>query len=104
MRLTTHPERMCAFERYLKEQGWLHGKCKPHSPWQNGIIERSHRTDNEELFHCFRFGSSEERKYQLKLWEQEYNFARPHQSLGGRTPADYFKELFPIHAGIKLIT
>jgi transposase InsO family protein len=97
MRFTQHPERQSAFEKYLREQGFLHGKSKPHSPWQNGIIERSHRTDNEELFHRYNFSSSEERKYYLKLWEYEYNYNRPHQSLGMKTPMQIFREYYPLH-------
>ena len=52
--------------------------------WQNGCIERSNRTDKEELFNRFRFCSSEERKCCLKLWEYGYNYKRPHQ---GHSPA-----------------
>jgi len=100
MRFTAHPERLSVFERYLKEQGFKHGECQPHSPWQNGIIERSHRTDNEELFHRVDFKSSEERKFLLKLWEYEYNYQRPHQSLGMKTPMQVFSENYPLQAVI----
>jgi len=68
--------------------GLIHGRSAPHSPWQNGIIERSHRTDNEELFDRERFADAEERRYRLRLWEYEYNTRRPHQALGGRTPQE----------------
>jgi transposase InsO family protein len=104
MRFSAHPERMSAFEKYLKEQGFLHGKCKPHSPWQNGIIERSHRTDNEEFFRLIEFKSSEERKYLLKLWEYEYNFNRRHQGISGKTPMQMYAEYYSIHAFSRSIT
>jgi len=104
MRFTAHPERLSAFERHLIQNGFLHGKCKPHSPWQNGIVERSHRTDNEEFFHLFRFNSSEERKMRLRLWEMEYNYNRPHQGLGGVTPMKKFKELWTFDPRIRAIT
>lgn len=104
MRFTPYPERECSFEKYLREQGFLHGKSAPHSPWQNGIIERSHRTDNEELFHIYLFTSSEERKYYLKLWEYEYNNIRLHQSLGMKTPMQKYVEDYQLHAGSRNIT
>lgn len=104
MRYTAHPEYLSAFESFLKTQGFLHGKCKKHSPWQNGIIERSHRTDNENLFQQFIFTSAEERRYMLKLWEYEYNYLRPHQGLSGRTPMDVYLTDYPLHAGSRNIT
>ena len=53
MRFAYRSERITAFQRTILELDLLHGTCKPHSPWQNGIIERSHPTDNAELFHGF---------------------------------------------------
>ncbi len=33
----------------LKKNNIKHKRTSPYSPWQNGIVERSHRIDNE----CF---------------------------------------------------
>ena len=98
MRFSAHPERRSAFEQTVAALDLLHGRSRPGCPWQNGIIERSHRTDNEELFHCQRFTNSEERRYQLCLWEQEYNYRRPHQALGGLTPREVFVRDYPYDA------
>ena len=103
MRNVRFPDRRCAFELYLKKQGFLHGLCRIHSPWQNGIIERSHRTDNEELFDRMQFETSEDRKYQLKLWEYEYNYLRPHQSLNMQTPMQVYRKRYQFHAGSRSI-
>jgi transposase InsO family protein len=92
------------FERVLRATGRIHTTIQPGKPWQNGFIERSNRTDNEALFQRVRFRDSEERKYQLKLWEYEYNFHRPHQGLDDAVPAQKFKELFPIQAWTMGIT
>ena len=35
------------FEEYLEKLGIKHERIRPYSPWQNGIVERSHRIDNE---------------------------------------------------------
>lgn len=104
MRFSAHPERKSAFERLVGEMGLIHGKCKPGCPWQNGIVERSHRTDNEELFHVMRFTDSEMRRYQLKLWDFEYNTRRPHQSLGGRTPMQIYVSEYRSHAFSRMLT
>jgi transposase InsO family protein len=104
MKLSAHPERRTAFDQRAAALGLIHGTCAPHSPWQNGIVERSHRTDNEELFHRLQFANSEERRYLLRLWEQEYNCRRPHQGLGGRTPLEVYRELYPVHAATRMLT
>jgi len=102
MRYTAHPDRQTFFQKVLTNLGLLHGMSQKGSPWQNGIVERSHRTDNEELFHCRHFASSEERRYYLWLWEKHYNTSRPHQGLGGKTPQQVYKHDYPIHANCML--
>ena len=90
--------RRTALDKLLDAWGFIHALIPRGKPWRNGIVERVHRTDNENLFHAIRFSSSEERRYQLWLWERHYNFNRPHQSLGGKTPVEKFCEMFPLHA------
>jgi transposase InsO family protein len=104
MKFSAHPERKSAFEKLVAQLQLIHGKCEPGSPWQNGIVERSHRTDNEELFCTMRFTDSETRKYQLKLWEFEYNTRRPHQALGGRTPMEIYITNYRLHSTTRCIT
>lgn len=80
--------------------GWemIHALIPKGQPWKNGLVERSHRTDNENLFDTMEFSNSEERRYYFWLWERWYNFDRPHQGLDGKTPVEKFRELFPLHA------
>lgn len=96
--------RKTAFEKLMDAWGFIHALIPRGKPWKNGIVERAHRTDNENLFKAMRFKSSEERKYHLWLWERHYNFNRPHQGIGGTTPAARFAELFPIHAASRMLT
>jgi len=103
MRFSAHPERKSAFEQLASKLGLTHGKCKPGAPWQNGIVERSHRTDNEELFRVMRFKDREMRRYQLKLWDFEYNTRRPHQSLGGLTPMKVYLSEYRHHATSRML-
>ena len=104
MKLSAHPERKSAFESQVFEFDLLHGTITPGCPWQNGIIERSNRTDNEELFHREQFSSSEERKYRLKLWEFEYNNRRPHQALGYKTPTEVYLSEYRTHAYSRMLS
>lgn len=103
MRYTAHPERRTAFQRLVAARALLHGTSAPRSPWQNGIIERSHRTDNEELFHVLRFTDPEERRYQLRLYEMYYNTQRPHQGLDGQTPLAVFQQDYPAEASLRML-
>ncbi|GAB4187163.1 MAG: hypothetical protein Fur005_49090 [Roseiflexaceae bacterium] len=95
---TPHPERRTAFERMIQALGLRHWRIKPRSPWQNGIIERSNRTDNDECFHRQTFSCSERRRYQHRLWEMFHNAERPHQSLQGVSPQTVFQHEYPLHA------
>lgn len=103
MRYTTHPERQTAFQKCLTALGMMHGTCKSRSPWQNGIVERSHRTDNEELFNIMHFTDSEERRYQLRLFEMYYSKERPHQGLGGLTPFQVYLRDYHLHATTRML-
>jgi transposase InsO family protein len=103
MTYSAHPQRRTTFERTVAELKLIHGRTRRASPWQNGIIERSHRTDNEELFHRERFADSEERKYRLALWEAEYNNRRPHQGLGGAIPMDVYLSEYRYHAVSRML-
>jgi transposase InsO family protein len=103
MRYTAHPERQTAFTQEVERAGRIHALLPKASPWRNGMIERSNRTDNDECFHQLRFTSSEERRYQHRLWEMSYNCQRPHQGLGNKTPLQVYKEQYPLHARSRML-
>ncbi|HEX2971820.1 MAG TPA: integrase core domain-containing protein [Tepidisphaeraceae bacterium] len=104
MKRSAHPERQSAFEQRARQLGLLHGTSQPGCPWQNGIVERSHRTDNEELFQREQFSDSEQRRYRLRLWEDAYNHRRPHQALHGQTPQQVFLAEYPLYAVSRMLT
>ncbi len=58
MAYTAHPERKTTFDRSLERLGLRHWRIARRSPWQNGFIERSNRTDNDECFSLQQFSSS----------------------------------------------
>ena len=99
MAYTAHPERKTTFERTVERLGLRHWRIAKRAPWQNGFIERSNRTDNDECFHRHTFATSEERQYVHRLWEMHYNTLRPHQGVAGQSPITIFQRDYPLHAG-----
>src|SRR5260221_7323411 len=69
--------------------------CDPHSPQQNGFVERSHRTYQEECLAVQRPHSLEQVREVTAQFKQHYNFERPHQGLscGNRRPRSAFPNL-----------
>jgi transposase InsO family protein len=103
MKYTAHPQRKTAFTKAVEASGRIHALIPKASPWRNGIIERSNRTDKEECLERQRFQSSEERRYYFKLWEAQYNYERPHQGIGNQTPVEYYRRHYPLHAATRML-
>jgi len=101
MKYTAHPDRKTAFTTTVEASGRTHALIAKAKPWRNGFIERSNRTDKENLFSRLRFIDEEDRRYQLKLWEMEYNYRRPHQGIGNKTPFDIIRKQHPIWCNIR---
>lgn len=101
MKYTAHKDRKTAFTKKAEKLGIIHALVPKGKPWRNGYIERSNRTDNEEFFRKIRFKSSEERQMLFRLYEQDYNCNRPHQSLAMKTPVETFVKEYNIHAHLR---
>ena len=102
MAYSAHPDRKTAFEQQVRVLGLRHFRIALRSPWQNGFIERSNRTDNEECFRVVPFGSSEERLYQHRLFEMYENTIHRHQGLGGQSPVTVFAREYRLEAACVL--
>src|SRR5438094_586685 len=63
-----------------------HVLIKPHCPWQNGKVERYHRTLQTEWAYRQVFTSNADRADALAPWLEDYNTQRRHSALGGRPP------------------
>ena len=61
------------FEKLLEELGIKHKLIKPHTPKQNGKVERSHRKDQERFYYNKVFYSLEDLRNRGKDWMKEYN-------------------------------
>lgn len=77
--------RLHAFDLECRKSNIEHYLIDPGKPAQNGIVERSHRTDQEQFYNEITFNSFEELKYKLKLWNMHYNNLE-HCGLNGLTP------------------
>ena len=62
----------------------------PHTPQQNGLIERLIRTLKEQCVHRHRFETLHHASRVISDWIDFYNRRRPHQALGMKTPAEAF--------------
>lgn len=81
------------FGSYLRNHSIKHTVCRPHHPQTNGKMERFWRTLRQEFFDKAKLNSFDELCVQLQLYVKYYNFQRPHQGIGGMTPADRFFEI-----------
>jgi putative transposase len=62
----------------------------PHTPEQNGMVERVIRTFKEQCAHRHRFETLQHASRVIGDWINFYNHRRPHQALGMKTPAATF--------------
>lgn len=81
-----------AFERMLMELGVKHRYTRPYRPQTNGKVERFWKTLKEDLIEETTFESLDEFKDELLQYMVYYNHERPHQALGGITPAEFAKK------------
>jgi transposase InsO family protein len=81
------------FDRICTDNGIRHLLTAPYSPTTTGKVERLHKTMRAEFFtpRDGMFATVEELQAALDGWVSEYNTARPHQSCGGRPPAERFR-------------
>lgn len=83
---------MSSFEALLARYGIKHTMSKPHNPGCNGKIESVHRNIQRELLWRKFMNNWKEASLEISTYINYYNHERPHQGIGGLTPADrYFK-------------
>jgi transposase InsO family protein len=65
----------------------------PGKPMQNGFIESFNGRMRDELLNETLFLDLDQARELISTWAADYNTARPHSSLGYKTPAAYAKQL-----------
>ncbi len=60
---------------------------EPGSPWENPFVESFHSRVRDELLDVEEFSCLAEARVVIGDWREDYNWRRPHSSLGMRAPA-----------------
>ena len=83
-----------SFGEYLRGLGISLQHTWIHTPDQNGVVERSHRTDEEEFYQETEIDYTDlgEINTKLKIWLEYYNTKRLHFALNFDTPEEYLEK------------
>lgn len=63
---------LSALDKYLQAEHIGHKLIKPATPWHNGRVERSHRTDDKFFYSRLHFYSLDDLRAQGKVWLRKY--------------------------------
>ena len=80
------------FHWHVEDKGIRHAYIKRGTPQLNGKVERSHRSDQEELYQLLSHKNDVDLGAKLDEWENFYNFNRPHGAFNGKTPYEALRE------------
>jgi putative transposase len=78
---------------WMKDHGIEWHYIAPGKPMQNGYIESFNGRMRDELLNETLFLDLDQARRTIAAWVEDYNTARPHSSLGYRTPALYAEDL-----------
>lgn len=78
---------------WAREQGISIRYIQPGRPMQNGYIERFNRLYREAVLDAYLFFDLHQVKQLTQEWMEEYNYRRPHESLGNLTPYEWKMKL-----------
>jgi len=78
-------------EQHLQEGGIEHQLIRPATPWHNGRVERSHRTDDKFFYNILSCYNLEDLRNQGKIWLRKYQnmYQRKYKYL---SPMEVWKE------------
>ncbi len=79
------------FTRTVYRYGIKQEFIRPHTPQQNGMVERLIRSVKEQCLWLHNFASLEDTRQALAAWFEYYNEERPHQALKMKTPRQVYR-------------
>ena len=79
------------FEQALSNAGITHKLIPPRTPWHNGKVERSHRSDQRYFYDWEKFSSIEELNQKL-LKHLSWSNHKLMRTLGNKSPIQILKE------------
>ncbi len=85
------PRQLHAFDKFCAQHGIVHYLIDPGKPAQNGMVERSHRTDQEQFYEQNIFKDLKDLKRKIRVWNIKYNNIM-HCGLSGKTPNKFLVE------------
>jgi putative transposase len=90
-------EFMAIFEKACEKYGIRLYVLPPHSPKLNGVVERMNRTSREEIYDLALHATTTIPEHNQLLKDQDYiyNYIRPHEALGMKTPREYHESTKP---------
>lgn len=87
-----------AFEQTCQDKGLTLFVLPPKRPELNGHVERAQGSWRYEFYACFDLPSRLDRLQPLvDAFAHRFNHHRPHQALGGQTPAEYLAKISRAH-------
>lgn len=89
---TKNTSKIHAFDRLCSELNICHKTIRPRTPWHNGKVERSHRSDQERFYNYLKFYSYDDLLTQMKRYLKRSN-SIPMSVLGWKTPLQKRQEL-----------
>lgn len=78
-----------ALDHWAAHRGVTLDFIRPGCPVENCFIESFNGRLRDECLNTHHFGTLAEARRVIEAWREEYNTARPHSSLGQRTPAEF---------------
>jgi putative transposase len=88
-----------ALAKWVTKEGVESALNDPGKPWQNGTNESFNGRLRDECLGVEWFRSRREAKAVIETWRRHYNDARPHSSLGGLTPSEFWRKYTDSESG-----
>ena len=82
-----------ALKQWLQDRHCNTLYITPGSPWENPFIESFNGTFRSECLDRWVFADGREAQIIIEQWRQEYNYRRPHSSLGYLPPAAFAEQV-----------
>lgn len=98
---SVNSEKKTAFQKALKFLGIVHKRTRPYSPWQNGVVERSHKEDGRRFYYRT-FNSEKELIKANKRYETTYNNTY-RKVLNFKSPKEMLEEYMIQNSRVNLI-